>query len=556
MQRSGMRNRSAPISWLVVSAVISLFVVVPVLVVLGSVFADSGDTWSHLVETRLKDYVTNTIVLTIGVCVVATFVGVACAWLVAFYNFPGRRILSWGLLLPLAVPAYLSAYALTDLLQFSGPVQTWLRSAGVLDADSWFPSIRSLPGAMMILSFSLYPYVFFAARTAFMEQSQTLIEASRTLGHGPIGTLMRASLPLARPSIVAAMLLVMMETIADFGAVEYCAVDTFATGIYRTWLGLNSIEAAGQLSSLVVLLLFVLITAGLLNRRHARFHVGTARAVARRRTRLSGAKGLCAGLACVVPILIGFAFPTSRLLILALAEGDARASELLGRLALNTFLLAAVAAFVAVMLTICVAYAARLHRRFLGPALTEVCRAGYALPGPVIAIGVLTALTWLDHRINWAYELLAPERELPGLILSGSVIAVLVGYQTRFLAVSLALIQGSFERVHRNLDDAARTLGAGPRTVLLRIHIPAMRASIFAAALLVFVDVTKELPATLMLRPFNFDTLAVRVYQLASDERLGEASTGALAIIVVGLIPIVVINGLIELRQRSEGQRT
>ena len=547
------RKRGASVlsPWLTGSVLTSLLVLIPVAVVLSSIFQDSGGAWSHLVETRLSDYALNTLLLTISVCAVTACIGIPTAWLVTMHEFPGRKVLSWALLLPLAVPAYLSAYAMTDFLQVSGPVQSWLRATADLDVgDYWFPDLRSLPGAAAILGFSLYPYVYFAARTAFIEQSQSLLEASRTLGRSPLRTFITVALPLARPALAAATILVMLETVADFGAVEHCAVDTFATGVYRTWLGLDSLEAASQLSSLMLALLIGLIVAGVLLRRNSRVHRTTARCTSLRRTRITGGGAIIATTVCVIPLLVGFALPFARFVYLSLSSGDARAGELLVTLAGNTFFLAAVSGVLSVVIAVLVTYTARLRRDTVGSSLVEVCRAGYAIPGPVIAISVLAALGWIDHRINSASATLFSDLEPPGLLLTGTVVAMLIGYQTRFLAVAIAPIYTGFARANVHLDDAARTLGSRPFATLLRVHIPSMHASLLAAGLLVFVDVAKELPATLMLRPFNFDTLAVRVYQLASDERLAEASTSAIGIIAVGIIPIFILHRFIE-RQHS-----
>jgi iron(III) transport system permease protein len=533
--------------WLLLSVCIACVVAVPVLAVLSSIGADTGGVWRHLATTRLPDYLSNTLLLTAGVCTLTAILGIPAAWLIAMYDFPGRRVLSWGLLLPLAVPAYLSAYALTDLLQFSGPVQSVLRDATGLGAgEYWFPEVRSLPGAIVILGFSLYPYVYFAARAAFREQSQGLLDAARTLGCGPLRTALRIGLPLARPALVGSLALVMMETVADFGAVEHCAVDTLATGIYRTWLGLESLDAAAQLSSVTLTIVVVLLATEMFTRRKARYHRSAARHVAPKRVRLSRVPGLLAAAACVFPLTIGLLLPVGRFAYLATIAGDARATELFGTLMRNTLLLGVIAALSAVALALCVTYTARLKKGRFAAGVREVCRAGYALPGPVIAIGLLSALGWLDHRLNEFQGWVAPDAAQLGLVLSGSIVAVLIGYQTRFLAVAVTTMQGAFERSPARIDDAARSLGAGPWRTLLTVHLPMMRLSLLTAGILVFVDVIKELPATLMLRPFNFDTLAVRVYQLASDERLPEASTGALAIIALGLVPVYLLHKLLD----------
>ncbi|MEE2777847.1 MAG: iron ABC transporter permease [Acidobacteriota bacterium] len=531
------------IAWPLAGSLVAAWVAVPIMVVLASVGADSDGVWAHLASTVLPGYIRNTVLLALGVAVGTFVLGVGSAWLVTMCRFPGQRVLWWALLLPLAIPAYLSAYAYSDLLQFSGPVQTGLRDAfGWIRADYWFPQVRSLGGAIAILSFGLYPYVYLASRSAFLEQSMCALEVGRTLGGGPWNGFRRIALPLARPSIVAGLSLALMETLAEFGAVDYLAVDTFATGIFRTWMTRGSLTAAAQLSACLLGLVGILILIERSARRRARFFSATHRHRALATVRLRGVRGAVAAMACALPVVLGFAVPVLRFIDLSATGGDRRAGELFVELARNSMLVGLTAAALAAALALVVAYAGRLDpspaSRFTG----WLAGLGYAIPGGVIAIGVLAPLTWLDHRLNdWGQ---AAFDFAPGLILSGSVVAVLLGYQTRFLALALSLIEAGLGRIRPSIDDAARTLGATPGRLLRQVHVPLLRGTTFAALALVFVEVIKELPATLILRPFNFETLAVRVYQLASDERLAEASTGALAIIAVGLVPVVILSRL------------
>ena len=506
---------------------------------------EAGDDWRHLAETRLAAMAANTLILAAGVVGVSLGVGVACGWLTAACRFPGRRAARVALLLPLAVPAYLSAYAYTDLLQYSGPVQSALRDAtGWTRRDYAFPEIRSLGGAVAVLSLSLYPYVYLAARTAFAESSAAATEASRTLGRGPWRSFLTVALPMARPAAAAGASLVLMETLAEFGAVDYFAVDTFATGVYRAWLGLGSPATAARLSACLLGLVAFAVVFERLGRRRARFHAATPRHNPAPPYALGPARGTLALIACLTPPLLGFAVPAGLFAHMALTRGDARSAELFLGHGANTFALAAVASLVAVTLAVVLAYARRLRPTVPTRLGVRIAGLGYAVPGTVVAVGLLAPLAWLDHRLNDLTRLALDWR--PGLVLTGSVAAVVIGYQTRFLAVALAMVESGLGRVRGSLDDAARTLGAGGRGVLFRVHLPLLRGSLLAAALLVFVDVTKELPATLILRPFDFDTLAVRVHQLASDERLEEASTGALAIIAVGLLPALILSRLLD----------
>ena len=535
--------------WPLLCLLICSLVAVPTLTVLASVLQPFGSEWQHLAETRLPLYLRNTAILAVSVCLLAAIVGTATAWLVTACDFPGRRIFHWALLLPLAVPGYLAAYAYTDLLQFSGPVQTWLRETfGWGRRDYWFPAVRSLPGAIAILPFTLYPYVYLAARTAFIEQSGGVMEVGRTLGRGPWRGFLTVALPLARPSIAAGTSLVMMETLADFGAVDYCAVDTFATGSYRTWRSLEAPTAAAQLAAVLLSVVMLVVLIEVLARRRARFYQTSSRGQPMRRAKLGWRGSMGAVTVCGLPVLLGFVMPAGIFVHMTLTTGDERACEVVTDFGRNTLILAGLAAALAVGLGLLVAYGRRLSGA-VSFAAGKLAGLGYALPGTVVAVGLLAPLSWLDHRINDV--LVAMIRWQPGLILTGSIVAVIFGYQTRFLGVALAMIESSFDRIRPSMDDAARTLGTAGVRLLLRVHLPLLRAGLLAALLLVFVDVVKELPATLMLRPFNFDTLAVRVYLLATDERLEEASFGALVIIAIGLLPVVVLSTLLDRHRKN-----
>ena len=530
-------------TWSCTSLIISALVVVPLVDILLHIGRDSEGTWQHLTETVLTSYITNTLLLGCGVAIGTLAIGVPSAWVVTMCRFPGQPILQWALLLPLAIPTYLLAYAATDVLQFSGPIQTALR--GTFDwtrDDYWFPNVRSLPGAIAILSLGLYPYVYLAARSAFLEQSLCVLEVSRTLGVGAWASFWRVAIPLARPSIVAGLSLALMETFAEFGAVDYCAVDTFATGIYRTWFSLNSITAAAQLSACLLAFILLLLLLESTSRRSARFHHTTNRYRKLNPFQLDKWTATLAVLGCSLPILIGFLMPTGLFLFKSWHHGDERATETFLELGRNSLILAGIAGILAMSLALLAAYSRRLQPVRVVQMATRVAGLGYAIPGGVIAIGLLGPLLWLEESLNDLTEQLFDWT--PGFLLTGTIVGVLLGYQTRFLAVALNLIQAGMTRIRASLDDASTTLGAAPRRTLIRVHAPLLWGSMLCALLLVFVDALKELPVTLILRPFDFETLAVRVYQLASDERLDEASTGALAMIVAGLIPVIVLSQL------------
>ena len=507
-------------------------------------------TWSHLSQTVLPEYILNSALLCLGVGTGIALMGVSTAWLTAMHDFPGRRFFEWALVLPLAMPAYVLAYVYTDFLQFVGPVQTWLRDTfGWSYGDYWFPDVRTLPGAMLMFMCVLYPYVYLLARAAFLERASGMLEAARTLGMGPWQAFFRVSLPLARPAIVAGVALALMETLADYGTVAYFAVNTFTTGIYRAWFSLGDRVAAAQLAAMLLAFVLFLLMIERVSRGRARYHNTTGRNRPMAGARLNGPAALVALFACLLPLLIGFVLPAILLLRMALTEGDAQFGERFLILSRNSFMLAGITAAIAVLLAVLLAYGARLSKRPLARGLNRLVGLGYAVPGAVIAVGVLIPVTRLD---NWlAAQWQAWFDYNPGLILTGGIAALVYAYLVRFLAVALHTIEDSLAKVTPNMDDAARCLGYRQGETLRRVHAPMLRGSLLTAGLLVFVDVMKELPATLVMRPFNFDTLATQAYTLASDERLAEASTAALAIVAVGLLPLIALSRQIAASRRG-----
>lgn len=529
--RAGVR-----IPWLRAgAAVVAALVCVPVVAIFLNLLTPRADTWRHLASTVLPDYVLNTALLAGLVGAGVIVLGVGCAWLTSMCRFPLVRFFAWAMLLPLAMPAYVMAYAYTDFLQFAGPLQGALRAGfGWNAGDYWFPDVRSLGGAAFVLSFVLFPYVYLLARAAFLDQSASALETARILGQSSWRSFWRIALPLARPAIVAGTALCLMETLADYGTVAYFGVDTFSTGIFRAWFSMGDPVAAAQLGALLLAGVGAVLALERLARGRAAFHSGS-----RRRATpyaLRGARSFGAVLACALPLVIGFALPAALLLRLVLQDEDAVLSLRFARLAWHSFTLAGVAALLAVACALAIAYALRLRPGMLERAAHRVAGLGYAVPGVVIAVGVMVPLTRLDHALAAVLP-----HSVPALILSGSVLALLYAYLVRFLAVALQTVEAGLARIRRSMDDAARSLGAGPGTTLARVHAPLLAPSLVAATLLVFVDVMKELPATLALRPFDFDTLAVQTFNLAKDERLAEASLPALAIVLVGLIPVYLL---------------
>jgi iron(III) transport system permease protein len=535
------RHRLMPSGWTIATLAIACLVAMPVVVVLSRILIPTDGVWEHLASTVLPYYLANTAQMVLGVGTGTLVIGVGAAWLVTMCRFPGSRVLEWALLLPMAVPAYVMAYVYTDLLQFVGPVQTMLREVtGWTRRDYWFPEIRSLGGAVVMLTLVLYPYVYLLSRAAFLEQSVCVLEVSRTLGRGPYRSFFGVALPLARPAIVAGLALVLMEVLADFGTVQYFAVDTFTTGIYRTWFAMGQPVAAAQLASVLMLFVLALLLIERWSRGAAKFHHTTSRYRTLPSYRLRGLRGAMAPVACLLPLLLGFFVPGAALVRLAMREGDALLGQMFWRLATNSVLLASLTATLAVALALVIAYGLRLRPSPVLKGAARVASMGYAVPGSVIAIGVLIPFARFDNALD-AF-MVQHFGISTGLLMSGTIGALIFAYLVRFLAVSFNTIEASLGKIRQNMDHASRILGQTASSTLRKVHAPLMLGSLLTAGLLVFVDVMKELPATMIVRPFNFDTLAVRTYQLASDERLAEAAAPALAIVAVGIIPVILLS--------------
>ncbi|MFU8819300.1 MAG: ABC transporter permease [Desulfurivibrio sp.] len=520
---------------------IALIMAVPVLVVLASVLRPAGDIWRHLAATVLPAYVGNTALLMLGVGFGTLLIGVSCAWLCTLCRFPGRKIFQWALLLPMAMPAYIIAYTYTGMLDFAGPVQTALRAWFDWGyGDYWFPRIRSLGGAVAMLSLVLYPYVYLLARAAFIEQSVCVLEASRTLGCGPWRSFFSVALPLARPAIIAGLTLALMETLADFGTVQYFGVDTFTTGIFRTWYGLGDMAAATQLAAMMMAFVLILIILERWSRRRSRYHHTGGGHRNLPGYALRGGRAWAAFAVCFLPLFFGFLLPAAQLGSWAVAtwtESFDRSFLILMR---NSILLAVAAALLTLGCALILAYGQRLRPTPVVATAVRIAAMGYAVPGLVIAIGVIIPFAWLDNTIDgW---MRANFNIATGLLLSGTVAALLFAYMARFMAVALHTVEAGLGKIKPSMDDAARVLGERPLGVLRRIHLPVLRGTLLTALLLVFVDVLKELPATLVLRPFNFNTLAVRAFELASDEFLAQSSLAALAIVAAGILPVILLS--------------
>lgn len=522
---------------LVLAALVSL----PLLAVLLAAAVPAGPVWAHIAATTLPEMLGNSVMLAGLVAVMAGSAGALTAWLVTACRFPGHRLLEVALLLPLAMPAYVSAYAYTWLLDAAGPVQAGIRDATGLSwrEMTWFPEIRSLPGAALVLAMVLYPYVYLLCRSAFLSQSTCLVEVSRTLGHSLGHTFLRVALPLARPALAAGLGLALMEVLADFGTVQHFGVRTLTTGIYETWFGLEDRGAASQLAAALLGCVAMLVLLERLARGGRRFHPTTTRHPPFRPVALRGLRGAAAAACCLTPVLLGFALPAGTLFWLMLEGGDPLSFGKLLPFATNSLLLSGVTAVLAVMLAAVLAWGARLSTDAAPRWALRIAGLGYALPGSVIAVGTLMPFGLFDNALDaWTRENLGVS---VGLVLSGSIAALVFAYLVRFMAVALGALESGLARLKPSMRDAARCLGASGSRAVWRVELPLARGAMLSAGILVFVDTMKELPATLIIRPFNFDTLAIRVYTLASDERLTEASTGALLIVLVGLLPLWVL---------------
>jgi iron(III) transport system permease protein len=519
---------------------VTLLLAIPPAVIVASVFWPDKSTWSHLADTVLVDYLRNSALLAAGVGLGTFVLGTGTAWLLSVCEFPGRRVFEWALLLPLAMPAYIIAYTYTGMLDVAGPLQSGLRAVtGWSVGEYVFPEVRSIGGAMVMLTLVLYPYVYMLARAAFLEQSASALDVARSLGLNPWQMFRRVALPLARPSIVAGLSLAVMETLADYGTVQYFGIPTLTTGIFRTWFGLDDTLAAAQLSALLLTLIFTVIVVERLSRRQARYHHHGAWQ-ARPSFRLGRGAATLAFVACALPLLLGFVLPAAQLLAWSLAVTPDRDLGEFATLAGRSLGLAGLTALAAVLLAVFLAYGQRLMPGRLTFSLNRIAGMGYAVPGTVIAVGVIIPFAAFDNALD---KLMREQIGIStGLLLSGTLAALVFAYLVRFLAVSLNTVEAGLGRVRQSMDDAARSMGANVGTTLWRVHVPLIRGSLLTAALLVFVDVLKELPATLVLRPFDFNTLAVRAFELASDERLRDAALPALTLVAAGLLPVVLVS--------------
>ncbi|RTE87726.1 MULTISPECIES: iron ABC transporter permease [Gammaproteobacteria] len=544
---SAFRKASSPL--------LATFVCLPLLVVIAAFFIgltgeEQRQTLSHLWEFVIAEYVWHTIVMMVGVGVLVTLLGVSTAWLTTACEFKGVRWLRWALLLPLAMPAYITAYTYSGMLSYEGIVQRTLRDIFNWSyGDYYFPEVRSITGAILVLSFVLFPYVYLITRAAFLEQSRAAIEASRVLGLSPWKSFWRVALPMARPAIATGLTLALMETLADYGTVHFYGVTTFTTGIFRTWYGMGDPLGALQLSSILLSAIIILMVLERISRKQSQYHNGTKGSQPARPFKLSRGKSIAAFLVCFIPIAIGFVFPALQLISWSYDQVETWLSPDFHELVKNSIALALLASSITVMVALWFCYGKRQLKTTWTRISVNLASTGYAVPGVIVAVGIIVPFAWFDRQIISASEFLFGIN--PGLIFSGTIISVLFAYLVRFLSVSIQTIDSGLAQISPAMDESGRILGLSSTQVLGRIHFPLLKTSLMTAGILVFVDVLKELPATLILRPFNFNTLAVRAYEMAGDERLAQAGPAALMIVVAGLVPVILLSRAIQARHQS-----
>ena len=528
--------------WLISALLTTAIVALPVLSVIFLALSPEENIWPHLIETTLPRYLITTIQLMAGVGVITLVIGLASAWAVTMCEFPGRKFFEWAMLLPFAVPAYVIAYVYTSLLDYAGPVQGALRDwFGWENAsDYWFPEIRSLEGATLMLGLVLYPYVYLLARAAFLEQSPSLFAVSRSLGHSALSTFVKVVLPIARPAVAVGLSLVLMETLNDFGTVDFFAVQTLTAGLFDTWMNLGNLGGAAQIAPTMLIFVVILVTLERYSRRRQQQYAARDNREPIHRFTMSFPRQMICVAVCALPVLFGFVIPGATLGLYAWEYFGESWNPDFVRNTFNSLFLSGTAALTTLLVGITLAYSRRLHNTRGMQVLMRLSSLGYAMPGAVLAVGVIVPLAGFD---NWLDSLM---REFfgisTGLLLSGSAFALVFAYTVRFLAVSAGSVESALQKITPSMDMASRSLGHSPGKTLVKVHLPMLRGTLLTAALVVFVDCMKELPATLILRPFNFETLATYVYQFASDERLYHSALPALIIVLAGIIPIILMS--------------
>ncbi|WOT05787.1 ABC transporter permease [Shewanella youngdeokensis] len=532
--------------WSVASYTLALLLVMPLIALIIQAFMPGQAVFAHLLDTVLPTYIHNSLLLMLLVVVGAVMLAIPAAWLVAKCRFPGRKMFQWALLLPLAMPAYVVAYVYTELLDYAGPLQRGLRT--IFDwhtpRDYYFPEVRSIGGAALMLALVLFPYIYLLARTAFMEQSVSLSHAARVMGCSPWKSFWRLSLPMARPALAVGAALVAMETAADFATVSYFAVPTLTTAVYDTWFEYGSLTAAAKLSTIMLLVVFLMVGCERFARRKQKLFQKQAATLELDSYSLKGVKALMATGYCLCLLVVAFLLPFMILVQYAWDYFALSWNAKFFEYSANSLWISLVVSVICVCIGLALMFVRRVSPYSADMLPSRLASTGYALPGTVLAIGVLVPFTQLDFAINDLASYFGLSE--PGLVLSGSAFILIAAFSIRFAAIAIGSIENSYKRISPSLDMASVTLGLSPQSLLTKVHIPLLRKGIFAGLLLVFIECMKELPAALLLRPIGFENLATYVFQFVSDEQLEHGALAAIVIVLVGLVPLIYLNRSLE----------
>lgn len=523
--------------WIIFPIIVFVFFLMPLVAVLSSLFGEYSDNWSHLYNYVLFDYMKNSAVLVFGVSIMTLIIGAGSAWLVSNFDFLGKRFFEWALILPLSIPPYILAYTFTGLFDSYGTLNNLIRNIFELEQSYiFFPSIRNIWGAILVFSFTLYPYIYLVTRSAFLNQSRSTLEAGRILGLSRFEISFKLAMPMIRPAIIGGLMLVIMETLSDFGAVEHFSIPTFTTGIFRTWYGMGDLLTAMQLSSFLLILIAIFLFIENKSRRNADFVSDSSTHRPIQIERLNSKYSVLAFVFCSIPLLVGFILPTSELLVWAIYYNPSFFDDRFLDAATNTITLALIAAVLCSMIALLINFSVRINKNKILKILSSFLSIGYALPGLILAVGIVQTTTFIDSNLL----------NKTSLALTGSVFGLVLAYIIKSYALSNNTISSGMEKISMGIDNSARVLKSSGWNLLGRIHFPLLKTSFFTSIMLVISEVVKELPATLILRPFNFDTLAVSTYIYAAEERMRDAAAPSIAIIIVGLIPIIIITRMIR----------
>ena len=529
--------------WEILPFLLLIIFCAPIFIVLSSLFGDYSDNWSHLYNYVLGDYISSTVILIFGVSILVFFIGTITAWIVTNYDFYGKSFFEWSLILPLSIPPYILAYTFTGLFDPFGDANNLMRNIFNLSSDvNVFPNVRNIYGAILVFSFTLYPYVYLVSRSAFLNQSKSMKESARLLGLSEIGVFFKLGLPIIRPAVIGGLMLVIMETLSDFGAVDHFAIQTFTTGIFRTWYGMYDLQTAMQLASLLLLIVGLFFILERNSRNNAAFTANNASFVNDNEVKLSGVKSFGAFLACFIPLFIGFILPITELIFWSFVNESTFFNQKFLQTSFNTISLAIFAGLITAFLALIINFSIRLKPGVIIKKLSSLLSIGYAVPGLILAVGMVQLLIYIDSNFLNTTD----------IVLTGSLFGLLVAYIIKTYALANSSIESGYEGINSYIDESSKLLGTTGWSMLRRVHVPLMKTSFLTAALLVMSEVVKELPATLILRPFNFETLAVSTYIYAAEERMIQAASPAIAIVLIGLIPIVFLSKMIRSSSQSK----